>query len=71
MYFQGKNISLNSQYIAIYQFFFDNNTINFLFWKINFLAEFECKVTTTFMVNDQMAVQNCISFIQNQDLFVS
>lgn len=70
--FPRKNISLNnSQYIAIYQVFFDNNTINILFWKINFSVEFQCTLTTDFMAHDQVAVQICMSFTQDQNLFVS
>ena len=61
----------NSECIAMYQYFFDNNMINVLFWKINFLVEFEWTSTTNFMVQDQVAVSIFISFIQNQNFFTS
>ena len=72
MFFLGKNILVNnSQCIAIYQLFFDNNKINFLFWKTNFLVEFECRSTTNVMVHDQVTAQIYMPFIQNQNLFAS
>ena len=38
---------------------------------MDFSVEFECTSTTNFVEHDQVAVQICLSFMQNQNLLFS